>query len=562
MVRRADAPDVVRPPAFRLPPRSERLDALGRREFDVLVIGGGITGAAAARDAASRGLSVALVDKGDWASGTSWRSSKLVHGGLRYLRSGDFRLVFESLAERALLERLAPHLVVPLEFLFAVLPGRWVSRAALSAGLTLYDLLSLGRGARRHRTVPAREALRLEPLLGGSGLTGGALYGDASTDDARLTLENVLDAAAMGAVVVSRAAAEARLRDRIGRFAGASVRDVETGRSIEVLARVTVEAKGPWSGPGPSGGNGLRLRLSKGAHVTVPFPRLPVRHAVAIPVEKGRLFFAIPSGPVTLLGTTDTEYDGPPEGVAPSRADVAYILARAGEAFPVSALRTSDIISAFAGVRPLRYEEGRDSAWTSREEAIGSAPGSVSVIGGKLTTHRRMGERVIDAAVRQRRGEMGTAGAAGRSRTRSRPFPGAPADGMPAFLARWEAEARAAGVPSSLARHLGLRYGSRASAVLALARGDPAWPTPLVPDLPDCEGEVRFAICEEDARSASDVLVRRTHLFWQTKRVLDALPRVQKILGRELGWTADQANESREEFETLVAVSRDASGEL
>src|SRR4051794_6024067 len=225
--------------------REERLAELERSRFDVLVVGGGITGAAAARDAASRGLSVALIEKNDWGSGTSWRSSKLVHGGLRYLQQGEIRLVFESLSERARLLELAPHLVRPLDFLFAAISGRWVSRWKMEAGLTLYDALALGRG-RRHRTLSAAAAVRAEPLLHGARLTGAATYTDARTDDARLTLENVLDAQALGAVAVSRVRFEERLRSANGAAAGAVLTDVESGRRFEVAARVTVEAVGPW----------------------------------------------------------------------------------------------------------------------------------------------------------------------------------------------------------------------------------------------------------------------------------------------------------------------------
>lgn len=545
-----------------LAPRAERLDALSRLTFDVLVVGGGITGAASARDAASRGLSVAIVEKDDWASGTSWRSSKLVHGGLRYLRSGELGLVFESLAERARLLRLAPHLVSPLEFLFALLPGRWVSPTMLGAGLTLYDALSLGRRVPRHRSLSPGEALDAEPLLAGSGISGGALYWDASADDARLTLENVLDAASLGAIAVSRAAVESFRRGADGRIAGAAVRDVETGRVVDVRARVTVQATGPWSDAlrrREDPASPPRLRLSKGAHVTVPAVRLPVGRAIAIPVENGRLFFAIPSGPVTLLGTTETDFEGDPDGVAPSPADVAYILARAAEAFPESAPADGDVITAFAGVRPLRFEAGRDASSTSREESIEPSPGAVLVMGGKLTTHRRMAVRAIDAAVRQ----LSRAGvSAGPSRTASRALPGAP-------VASRAAAGGTCGIsgasrsPEGLAleRHLEARYGRRAPAVRELAAEDPAGLRPIVPGLPDVEGEVRFAVREEDARSATDVLVRRTHLYWQAPgQAESALDRVQEILGAELRWTPEAEALSRKAYRDLVEVSRRATG--
>jgi len=538
-------------------PRAERLAALERSHFDVLVVGGGITGAAAARDAASRGLSVALVEKEDWAAGTSSRSSKLVHGGLRYLASGDLGLVFESLSERARLLRNAPHLVSPLEFLFAILRGRWVSPAALSAGLTLYDFLALRRG-RRHRRLSASGLVGQEPLLSGADLAGGALYADASTDDARLTLENVLDAGDLGAIAVSRLTLESRVRAPSGAAVGAALRDVETGRVLEVRARVTIDATGPWSDrlraqEDPSAAP--RLRLSKGVHITVPAAALPVRRAVAIPVERGRLLFAIPSGPVTLIGTTDTDYGGPADGVAPDAEDVAYLLSRAQEVFPHSAPRAGDVVAAFAGLRPLRFEPGREVSRTSREEAIETTPGAVSVTGGKLTTHRRMGERAVDAAAALLR-EAGIR--AGRSRTVDRPFPGAPAEPLPVFTERFLDEALRVGVTPATARHLAHRYGRRARAVVALAAAEPSLWMPIVPGLPDPEAEILFAARVEDARAASDVLIRRTHLFWQTPgQAVSALPRVCELLGKELAWTPQAKERSREEY--MREVERSAS---
>jgi glycerol-3-phosphate dehydrogenase len=538
--------------------RGERLDALGRGTFDLLVVGGGITGAAAARDAASRGLSVALVERGDWGSGTSWRSSKLVHGGLRYLRQGRLHLVFESLAERARLLRLAPHLVRPLEFLFAALPGRWVSPWELSLGLTLYDLLSLGRGAPRHRQLSAADAREQEPLLAGAPLSGAALYSDASADDARLTLENVIDAAALGAVAVSRLESVGLLREGSGRVSGSAMRDLESGREIEVRAGFTVDATGPWSDERRRRGDPTaprRLRLSRGAHVTVPFPRLPVRRAVAVPVESGRLFFAIPSGPVTLLGTTETEYEGAADAVAPTREDVAYILARANESFPRSWLAAADAVAAFAGLRPLRVEPGRRASETSREESIELGDGWLSVIGGKLTTHRRMGRRVVDAAVRAS-GARGSPGA-----TSNRPFPGAPepGEGLVRFVEAFAAEAERAGVSAELARHLAGRYGTRARGVLDILRADPAAAAPLVAGFPDCEAEVRFAARFEDARSAADVLVRRTHLFWQAPgQGAEAAARIHAILARELGQDAARDARSAAELADDVERSRKA----
>jgi len=555
-----------------LPGRAERLGALARGSFDVLVIGGGITGAAVARDAASRGLSVAIVERGDWASGTSWRSTKLVHGGLRYLRQARIGLVFESLAERSALLAAAPHLVRPLEFLFAVTPRRWVTPSALSAGLTLYDLLALGRGAPRHRRLAAADVLACEPLCAGAAFTGGAIYGDASCDDARLTLENVLDAAALGATAVSGIECAGFLLDGSGRTRGIAARDVESGRELEVTAGVTVDATGPWSDELERRGEPQarpRLRLSRGAHITVPAGRLPVRRAVAVPVESGRLFFAIPSGPVTLLGTTETDDPGPADAAAPTREDVAYILARAAEAFPAAGLSPTDALAAFAGLRPLRVEPGRGVSETSREESIEVGRGRVLVTGGKLTTHRRIGKRAVDASIALLH-DLGSEARVGPSRTAGRSFPGAPprspasdagaaARDLGSFVADLVRDAREYGATPELAAHLGGRYGSRAKTVLEIVRADPSAAAPLVEGLPDCEAEVRFAARFEDARSASDVLIRRTHLFWQTRgQAMAAVARVHEILARELGGNPRRDVLSSEDYVREVARSRAA----
>ncbi|MEO8431420.1 MAG: glycerol-3-phosphate dehydrogenase/oxidase [Acidobacteriota bacterium] len=544
-----------------LAPRAERLAAVESRPFDLLVVGGGITGAATARDAASRGLSVALVEKADWASGTSWRSSKLVHGGLRYLRSGALALVYESLSERERLLRLAPHLVEPLEFFFAVVPGRWVSRAALAVGLTLYDGLTLGRGASRHRRLGRSAALESEPLLEGSSVSGGAIYSDARADDARLTFENVLDAAALGAVVLSRVAFESPVGRGDGPKAGARLRDVETGRALTARAGVTVRAAGPWSdvlrrAEDPQAAP--RIRLSLGAHVTVPASRLPLRRAVAVPVESSRLLFAIPSGPVTLVGTTDTEYTGDPDAAGARRADVAYLLARANEAFPAAALGVEDVVAAFAGLRTLRSGGGAATSRVSREEILESCPGEVSVAGGKLTTHRRMARRAVDAAVAM----LGAGGLhAGPSRTADRPFPGRPDGPLGGFVSDFVRRAAGWGIPADSAGHLARRYGSRAEGFEGLLRMDSALARRIVPGLPDIEGEALFGARFEDARSVSDVLIRRTHLFWQAPRQgTEAAVRVAEILRGELGWSAARADSSRADYLSEVARSRDGAG--
>ena len=543
-----------------LAPRDNRLDSLAGVKFDLLVVGGGITGAAVARDAASRGLSVGILERDDWGSGTSSRSSKLVHGGLRYLREGDIRLVFESLSERALLARLAPHLVRPIDFLFPVHQRRGVPVWQLEVGLTTYDLLSLGRGPHRHRRLSRSQILARERLLDSPELLSGALSADFRTDDARLTLENVLDAAALGAVAVSRVAVERLEKDASGRVQGVQANDRETGRLLSVIARRVVNATGPW-------GDGLRrldrpdlpplLRLSRGAHVTVPAQRLPLRHAVAFWTEDDRLMFAIPQGPVTLLGTTESEHSGSPDAVQASREDVAYIFSAAARAFPAARLGPGDVVATFAALRPLVREIGKNLQETSREQSIElSSSGMLTVTGGKLTTHRLMGARAVDAVIA---GLAGSRRGFGSSQTRTRSFPGAPGVPFRDFSTSFERASAEFGLPPDSARHLAARYGRRAENVLELVSEQRTLRERLVPGLPDIAAEILFAARAEDARSVSDVMIRRTHLFWQAPRQgVDALVRVGAILSRELGWARKEEDASREEYLREIDRSREA----
>jgi glycerol-3-phosphate dehydrogenase len=539
--------------------RSERLAALEAGVFDVAVIGGGITGAAVARDAAARGLSVCLLEKEDWAAGTSWRSTKLVHGGLRYLETGQVGLVFESLRERAILMTAAPHLVQPAEFLFPEYSGRGRPPWQISLGLTAYDLLALGRAPSRHKRLSREEVLERERLLDSPELLSGAIYPDARTDDARLTLENVLDAVSLGTVALNRVGVVGLLRGA-GGVEGATARDGETGRTFPVRARVLINAAGPWGDEirrMESPGVASILRLSRGTHLTVPFGRLPLSRIVAFPLADGRLLFALPDGPVTILGTTDTDYSGGPEEVCADRSDLEYLLDAARLTFPAAALTEADVVSTFAGLRPLVYEPGKSLSQTSREESIlVSESGLVTVTGGKLTTHRRMGEKAIDRASRllEKKGL-----AVGACATHDRPMPGRPRGGMPeSEKALRDAQRRGdLRMTDEIVRHLALRYGGRADRVIGLCVEDRSLSRAMVDGLPDIDAEVIFAAREEDARSVSDVLIRRTHLFWQAPRQgLESLERAASLLGRELGWSSDQERASVAAYEREVARSR------
>ena len=538
-------------------PRDERLAALSRDVFDIAVIGGGITGAAVARDAAARGLSVALVEREDWAAGTSWRSTKLVHGGLRYLETGEVHLVFESLAERDLLLAAAPHLVRPAEFLLPSFRHRGRPAWQVALGLTAYDLLALGHAPSRHRRLSREQVVARERLLEGPELVSGAVYPDGRTDDARLTLENVLDAVSLGAVTATGLEVVG-LTPGKGSAARVELRDRESGRTLSALARCVVNAAGPWADrvrqleDAASAG---MLRLSRGVHLVVPFARLPLSGIVAFPMPDGRLLFAIPDGAVTLLGTTDTDFSGTPDAVFAERTDVDYLLAAARRTFPAAALTESDVAATFAGLRPLVYRPGKSVGKTSREEAIVVSDGGlVTVTGGKLTTHRRMAEHAVNriAAQWKREGRAATRPCA----TRGRPFPGAAGAFLP-DVERAAVTFSNPGLSEETARHLVGRYGVRSAAVVGLTVEDRALGRPIVEGLPDIDAEVVFAVRWEDARSLSDVFIRRTHLFWQAPRQgMEAAERAAALLARELHWRKEEERASLDAYAREVSLSR------
>jgi glycerol-3-phosphate dehydrogenase len=486
-----------------------------------VVVGAGITGAAAARDAAGRGLRVALVDAGDVGCGTSSRSSRLIHGGLRYLETGSLHLVFEASAERRRLLGLASHLVHPLPFLFPVFRGGPVGYRKLQAGMWLYDGLSLFRNIARHRMLPRARALREEPGLRAEGLAGAALYYDAAVDDARLTLANARGAHEAGAAVVPHAEVVGFLRGTDG-VTGVRVRDalVAGAEPVEVRARVVLNATGPWSDAvrrlaDPSAAP--RLRPTKGVHLMVRRERLGNRHAItfASPVD-GRVMFVLPWGEHSYVGTTDTDYDGSPAEVRADAADVQYLLDSANALFPAARLVHADVLSTWAGVRPLLAPHaagsGVSAGATSREHEIWRDRGGLlNIAGGKLTTYRLMAKQVVDVAVRTLRAEGVESGV---SPTADLPLPGAPEQPWEEFLNAVVADAAAAGVDASTAHHLARAHGEDAAAVLALAAADPALARPVLEGHPYLMAEVVHAVRAEMALTLEDLLVRRTHLFY------------------------------------------------
>jgi glycerol-3-phosphate dehydrogenase len=513
--------------------RSALLDALSSTPFDVLVIGGGITGAGVARDAAMRGLRVALVEQSDFASGTSSRSSRLVHGGVRYLEHGQVGLVFESSRERRTLLRIAPHLVRPLPFTWPVYDGARIGRWKLAAGLTLYDALALFRNVGRHQRLDARGVKAREPHVSQQRLVGGAYYWDSATDDARLTLANILSAQGAGAVVANHARVTGMLREG-NRIAGASVLDVETGATIDVRARAVVNATGPWSDTVERlarAGSASALRGSKGVHVSVPRSRVGNVAALTLTApQDGRVMFILPSGAFTIIGTTDTFDDVAPEDVRANERDVTYLLDSANHYFPDAALTRSDVVTAWAGLRPLAVAAGGGSSASaaSREHAISEVePRLVRVTGGKLTTYRSMASQVVDAVQRS----------LGSAPTKSRTAHEALVGGNIAHIGREIGEATQVIGDGVVAERLVHAYGSEWRTVWALVQRDDTLRSRIAPERPYLLAELRHAVDHELARTFGDLLIRRTPVAFETQdHGRNAARRIAPSVAQWLGW--------------------------
>jgi glycerol-3-phosphate dehydrogenase len=375
--------------------RNATLDQLTAAPFDVLVVGGGIVGAGVARDAAIRGLRTGLVEQHDFAFGTSSRSSRLLHGGLRYLAQGRLRLVYEASREKCLLSQIAPHLADPLAFVFPTYRRSAWPRWQLAVGVKLYDALCGGRNLGRSNVLSSSQIEETLPGVKAEGLTGGVRYFDALTNDARLVIDTLRSAARAGALLGNYVRLEGAHRAANGWRC--NVFDAQGGRSLELHARVVVNATGPWAeGLGPSG---VRLRLTKGVHLVVDRQRLPVPDAVVM-TDGPRILFAIPWGERVILGTTDTDYTGSLDVVEADGDDIAYVLAVVNRSFPAAGLTATDVRSTWAGLRPLIASKRGGPSDISRAHLIAMPqPGWIDVAGGKLTTYRRIAEQTIDRAV-------------------------------------------------------------------------------------------------------------------------------------------------------------------
>ena len=514
--------------------RAANAHRLAGGTFDVVVIGGGVVGTGVALDAVTRGLSVALLEARDIASGTSSRSSKMFHGGLRYLEMLEFGLVREALAERELmLTSLCPHLAHPIPLLYP-LKTRIVERPYVETGLQLYDRLGGARSVPRHRQLTRAGALRLCPALRKDALIGGVRYFDGLVDDARHTLTVARTAAAYGAVIQSSTQVTGFVKEA-DRIAGVEIRDIETGTLSAVQAGVVVNATGVWTDELQhlSGSRGrFRVRASKGIHLVVPRDRIPSETGLILRTEKSVLF-VIPWKSHWIIGTTDTDWNLDLAHPAATSADIDYLLAHVN-AVLVTPIVRDDIQGVYAGLRPLLAGESESTSKLSREHAVARvAPGLVAIAGGKYTTYRVMAADAVDLAAEELPGRINP------SCTRQVPLLGA--EGYHALINQTDRIAAASGVHPYRIKHLLGRYGSAIHQVLALADDDASLLAPL-PGAPDyLEVEALYAATHEGALHVEDVLARRTRISIEyAHRGTETVARVADLLAPILGWSPDQ----------------------
>ena len=537
--------------------------------YDLVVIGGGITGAGIARDAALRGMKVALFEKGDYGSGTSSKSSKLIHGGLRYLEQGEIGLVFESVSERRVQTQLAPHLVRPLSFLIPIYKGVRPGLEIMNVGLWIYDSLALFRSPRLHKTFRgAKAALALEPHLRPDGLRGALEYYDCATDDARLVLENALDAQGLGAAMHTYTEVIGFERAAGGRITGVRVRDRLHDRTWTVECRAVILAAGAWTD------EMIRrfeipmdrplLRRTKGVHIVVPRDRLPLSRAITLisPVD-GRVMFAIPWRGRSVLGTTDTDFTGSADEVAADADDVKYLCESGNGYFPGANLTTSDVIATWAGLRPLiAAPPDVDESEISREHEVFTRPdGLVIIAGGKLTTYRRMARETVHKTL-ELMAELGadTGMTVTRASTKGRPLPGAVGidtpdlEGVAAIGRRLMHEM---GLDVDTATHLCGVYGTRALELGATIVKDRALGERIDRELPYVWAEIDFAARHDLARTLEDVLARRVPLLLVSRdQGLGVCERVAARMAHILDWNATICAQMLEEYRAEVALSR------
>lgn len=538
--------------------RADAIASLRSEQFDLLVIGGGINGVGIALDGASRGLKVALVESSDFAAGTSSKSSKLIHGGLRYLEQYDFKLVREALQERELMvTTLAPHLVKPVSFLYP-LHEKFKERTYVGAGMALYDAL---RGFKRalpwHKHISQKELSELAPSLRLDLITGGYQYFDAQVDDARHTMMIARTAAKYGAVITTRTSCEDLTKDG-RRVIGARIRDLESDELFDVKARVTVMAAGVWTDALYQRFDikaGYKVRMSKGSHIVVPGDAIRSKTGVIIKTDVSVLFI-IPWFGKWIVGTTDTDYNEDPSAPLASRQDVDYILAQANRVLEPK-LQRSQVLGVFAGLRPL-VSSDPDSPTTqlSREHIVDHpVPGFVTIAGGKYTTYRVMSEDAVDTAVVDLKRIVPD------SCTETLGIVGA--EGYSVLMNQADDLAKEYAISRDSVEHLLSRHGSLFAEVLEPARKTPDLAAPIAPELPYLKAEILYSVTHEGARSVADVLLRRTRINFEMRdQGLSIVEQVAELVAPILGWSENQRRASVAEYRKIVSDQESAIHEL
>ena len=540
--------------------RAEAIRKMAETELDILVLGGGVVGAGTALDAVTRGLTTAIVEARDWASGTSSRSSKLIHGGLRYLEMLDFGLVREALTERGLLlDRIAPHLIRPVPFLYPLTHRVW-ERAYVGAGVLLYDTMAYtsgtAHGLKRHRHLTRRRALHEAPCLRKSSFTGAIQYWDAQVDDARHTMTVVRTAAGFGALAANRVQVTGFLRQG-ERVTGASLVDVETGENFEVRAKQLINATGVWTDDTQALADTrgqFHVRASKGIHLVVPRDRLQSTTGIILRTEKSVLF-VIPWGRHWIIGTTDTDWSLDKSHPSASSSDIDYLLEHVNSVL-TSPLTREDVEGVYAGLRPLLTGESESTSKLSREHVVGHpVPGLVVVAGGKYTTYRLMAADAVDEAARSMDARVPD------SCTDQIPLTGA--EGYRALWNQRRALAVSAGVHVARVEHMLNRYGSNVHDLLAMLRADPTLAEPL-PGADDyLRVEALYAVTHEGARHLEDVLARRTRISIEAwDRGAAAADPVARAMAKELDWDEEQTVREIEYYRTRVQAERDSQTKL
>ncbi len=551
---------MVQPLRFSGSDREEMIGRLSSEPFDIIVIGGGITGGGIALDAASRGLRVALLEKNDFASGTSSKSTKLIHGGLRYLKQFDFWLVREVGSERAVVHKLAPHLVIPEKMLLPLIEGGSYGKWLTSIGLKVYDILAQVDGDDKRRMVEKKEALKMEPLLPKKKLRGAGFYAEYRTDDARLTMETIKTSLHFGATALNYAAVFGFLySDHI--LSGVKVKDSISGREFNVHSRYVINAGGPWVDDLRSidhSNKGKRLHLTKGVHLVFPFEKLPVKQSIYFDVPDGRMIFAIPRGKVTYVGTTDTHYTGEKEHVRTDLVDALYLLSAVNHMFPSIHLEMEDIESSWAGLRPLIHEEGKSTSELSRKDEIfTSETGLLSMAGGKLTGYRKMGERVVNKIARRMSEDYGVE--VPECNTENIPLCGnnfKKFKHVKKYITNLYERHHGDGLSEYDAWYLATTYGIQAEIIMEKYK--------LLPleehRLRMIKAELHFCITYEMVHNPMDFFVRRTgRLYFDIREMRGLIPTVLEEFAKSYGRSPAEILQWKNTLETLLKEHSDFS---